>query len=487
MQRLHPVAWVVFNLTLGLIAGLVLSWGPLAAPAPFVLALAAVGALGGAAIALWSQRRARQRHVLYAHGVIVIAVALATLVPLYRVGMIALPDETRAGNFERLWRAMDYAYPYFTYKNVDWTVLRADYAPQAAAAASDDEYWRIVASMLAELNDGHTGLVSPSMRAGRHYFATCRALGDETGGAIVVDEVGMTARASGVERGDVVLAVDGRPVESALAALPPTLRAGSTSQQRRAKAAFSILSTTEDTLSVTLSGRAGERTVMLSWPVQPPAPAQAPATANLPLITAKRLPSGRGLIRIPTFENSSNHNLVAEFDAALAGLLDAPAIILDLRGNGGGSTFISDPIAARFLERPFTYGRDLFRARLPQRGWRDHFDYRVTPRGDTYSGPLVLLIDETNYSTAENFIVALVDAKRATTVGRRTAGGSGNPLTFTLTGGAVVRFSTGFFQRIDGTPIEGVGIAPDVPITWTVEDYRLGRDPDLEAAERLWQ
>jgi C-terminal processing protease CtpA/Prc len=46
----------------------------------------------------------------------------------------------------------------------------------------------------------------------------------------------------------------------------------------------------------------------------------------------------------------------------------------------------------------------------------------------------VLLIDETNFSTAEQFIVALVDSGRATTVGRLTSGGSGNPITFRLPG-----------------------------------------------------
>jgi carboxyl-terminal processing protease len=190
------------------------------------------------------------------------------------------------------------------------------------------------------------------------------------------------------------------------------------------------------------------------------------------------------VIRIPTFEGGDAHDLVAEFDAALAPVLDAPGLILDLRGNGGGSTFISDRIAGRFLSEPFTYGRDHFRARLPQRGWRASFEYRITPRGTIYTGPLVLLIDAYNFSTAEQFIVALVDSGRALAVGRRSAGGSGNPVTFRLPADGLVRFSTGDFRRNDGTPIEGVGLVPDLPVAWTVDEFRSGRDPDLDAAQQ---
>ena len=403
---------------------------------------------------------------MWAHGLVLVTVALAAVIPLTRVGMLPLPGETRSVNFWRLWRALDYAYPYFDQKGADWGAVYEHYAPLVAQAESDEAYWALAGRMLAELNDGHTGLVSPPVQAGRRHFATCV----DVGGAIVLDQVGATARAANLQRGDVVLAVDSLTIEEAL-------RAGSTPQQRRARAAFHVLSTMEECLTVTVSGSTGERTVTLVWPEAPSA-AAAPAP---PSITGERLSSGLGLIRIPTFER----NLVAEFDAALDGLIDAPGIVLDLRGNGGGSTRVSDPIVGRLLGHPFTYGREHFAARLPQRGWRAGFDYRARSRPPVYSGPLVLLIDVGSMSTAENSVVALADSGRATTVGRPTGGSSGNPIPFRLSGGGRARFSTGDFRRYDGMPIEGVGIAPDVPVAWTVEDVRAGRDPDLDAAVRL--
>ena len=487
MHKTRDRVWIVLNITLGAVGGVTLGWGPLAASMPVIVALGLLGAGIGGGLAWISAQADRWRWLLGGHVIIVLGVLLATLIPLYRMGMLRTGHESWSTNFERLWRAMDYAYPYFEVKGVNWDEMHARYAPQVADVNSDEGYWRIIAHMLAELNDGHTGVLTPSAQAGRRYFATCRDLN----GIIVLDEVGATARSAGLEPNDVVLNVGGLDIEEAMNGLSPLLRAGSTPQHRRARAAFYALSTTGESLDVTVTGQTGERTVTLIWPAEGSTPTAEAPTPWQPLITGERLPSGLGFIRIPSFGAGSHHDLIAEFDAALNDLMDTPGIILDLRGNGGGSTFISDPIAGRFIDQPFTYGRDYFRARLPQRGWRAHFDYRIRPRGARYTGPLVLLIDERVFSTGENFVVALVDSERATTIGQQTGGGSGNPVEFALTGGGRARFSTGDFRRSDGEPgmgdpIEGMGITPDVAVTWTIEDILAGRDPDLDTAIALF-
>ncbi|GEM_PF-6895641 len=116
MKSLRATLWIVFNLALGLAAGVALGWGPLAAPAPVIVALGLAGALVGAGIGRWAGTQARRRAVWAGHGLILLAAALAALIPFYRVGALAPPGETRAANFQRLWRALDYAYPYFQEK-----------------------------------------------------------------------------------------------------------------------------------------------------------------------------------------------------------------------------------------------------------------------------------------------------------------------------------------------------------------------------------
>ena len=174
-------------------------------------------------------------------------VAVAVLGPLYRLGTLPPPSGEYLANFERLWGALSAYYPYFELKGVDPVALRAQYLPRVQAAGSDEEYCGIISDMLAEFQDAHTGVVSPPAYAGRLYFGTCRAVGKE----IVAEQVGRTGRAAGLERGAIILAVDGLPVEEALAALPLRLRSGSTPWQRRAQAAFHLLSTASTSLQVT--------------------------------------------------------------------------------------------------------------------------------------------------------------------------------------------------------------------------------------------
>jgi carboxyl-terminal processing protease len=480
MKQRHPLLPALLHGLTTAVGAAYLIWGPLAGG--WALAL-----LGGTAVGLssgWlSRQQSKRRWLPLVHLLLIVGFAAAVLVPLYRLNMVLPARNDRPANFERLWRAMDRYYPYFALKGVDWDEVYGRYQPQVAQTTSDHEYWRLMAQMLAELNDGHTRMLSPSQQSGRSYFGTARPFGAD----ILADEVGVVAQTAGLERCAVLLAVDDRPVEEALAVVPAILTAGGMPHNLRTLAAAHLLSSRDDRLTVTFVDASGLiQTVTLQQPAATAVPSPPTAIIPPPPISSERLPAGIGLIRITTFSGREGQALVAAFDAALDDLLDAPGLIVDLRGNGGGDQRLADQMAGRFLAEPFTYGREEYTGRLPQRVWLPGLTFRLTPRRPLYEGPLVLLIDEYNFSTAEQFIVALSDSGRATTVGRPTGGSTGNPITFELTGGALMRFSTGDFRRNDGAPVEGRGIVPDRLVTLTVADC-AGPDRDLETAVTLLQ
>jgi len=495
-QALLRATWLLLNFLLGGASGAFLAWGPLGGTWPLMAALGLAGAIVSAA--LWARQQLaavqgshetarRWRNVLLGGQAAILAgVAILSLVQLYQAGSFAPLSQDRLANYHRLWRAMDAHYPYFQQKGIGWEELAAGYRPQIEGASSDQEYYLLIENMLAELNDGHTGLTPSFAFQAGCTFAWAR----EMDGQAVVTVARGSGLETGLEVGSVILSVDGLPVEQALDSVAPCLQVGSTPWKRRSLAFHNLLHTPFGSRrEITFQTPAGEeRTATLVCTEQV---ARVESESGdvwgllLPVyerqIVSRRLPSGLGYIRIPTFGT----NLVADFDAALDGLLDAPGLVLDLRGNGGGNSAYADRVAGRFLNEPFVYGHDHFCGRLPQRGWRASIPFKVEPRKPVYEGPVVVIVETQNMSSAEQFLVSLVDSGRVKTVGRRTAGASGNPIAFRLPGAYNVRFSTADFRRNDGTPIEGVGIAPDVEVDWTVEDLRQGRDPDLAAAEAL--
>ncbi len=403
-----------------------------------------------------------------------------TYTQLYDLGMVA-PSDDYMDAYHRLYRALYNHYPYFEQKGVDWVGNYRSHSQivfEIVQRGDEAAYFQAIADLLATLNDGHTVLSQP-------YTPLKRWFGRATHieGQAVLTTLTETAQANGLRVGDVLISINGVLTEQAWRALPPDLRVGSTEWNQRGNAYQFLLALTPNTPTLVLEVRGADgetRQITLS-----DATPDQDNIAPQPAISSQRLSSGIGYIRVARLWERNDEDLIADFDAALAFLSDAPALILDLRRNGGGNSLFADQIAGRFLTMPFSYGRDVFRQRTPNRFWRAESVYTVTPHEKRYSGKLAVLIDEVSVSSAEWLIAALADSGRAQTVGRTTAGSSGNPISFPLPNGGVVRFSTGAFYRANGQLLEGIGITPDLPIAWTLEDVLTGRDPDLAAAERL--
>lgn len=69
-------------------------------------------------------------------------------------------DNNPRGNFEALWKIMDEKYCFFSYKQVDWNEVYADYSKHISDNMTDEELFKVLNEMLQELKDGHVNLVS---------------------------------------------------------------------------------------------------------------------------------------------------------------------------------------------------------------------------------------------------------------------------------------------------------------------------------------
>lgn len=462
-------------------------FGPLNASmiAAAAVAAAVFLAVGGLWYGRWltarnGEREAARRQSAWLIGVplaVALAFGVTALVQSYQLGAFQPRSSSRVENLQRLCRAVEKNYVYYDTQGAEWQAACAQ-AQEAAPDLDENAYRALVGNLMAVLNDSHTNL-SWASQPNECKFVIL----EEVEGQAVVTLSGSAAQSAGLVDGSLIQAVDGMTLDEAIQALEPRLRSGSTPWQARRAGMENLLTTPYGgTRQVEFETPDGvRRSAALTCPPPQTVPASTSQQNSGPVVESLRLEDDLGYIFVPSMDLA----LVDDFDAALDALMDTRGLILDLRGNGGGNSLAGDAIAGRLLSNNFAYGIESYRTLLPNHLWQHDAVYIVQPRKMTYSAPVVVLIDGSVMSSTEMLLAALVDSGRVTTVGRTTAGGSGNPVSFNLGEGISVRFSTGDFRRLDGTPIEGVGFEPDVPVSWTLEDLRSGRDPDLEQAQRV--
>ena len=104
-----------------------------------------------------------------------------------------------------------------------------------------------------------------------------------------------------------------------------------------------------------------------------------------------------------------------------------------------------------------------------------------------YEGKLAVLMDEGCFSACDCFLNYLsIAAPKTVFVGRPNGAGAGapRPVVTLPHSKMVVTFCVMQVWNINGQLIESRPIKPTIPVKWTVDDLRQGRDPDLEAAMR---
>jgi hypothetical protein len=184
---------------------------------------------------------------------------------------------------------------------------------------------------------------------------------------------------------------------------------------------------------------------------------------------SKKLSGGVGYIRILGGMNRSTQD---DFFEALDELGGVRAVLLDCRGMGGGGDGPAWAMAGRF-----------FKKRTPN-GINGYID----PTGSwQFDGPVVMLQDEREISSAETFTWAMTETGRAVSVGRPTGGATIIPRGFSAPSG-LFSFRLGCTDRptpIRGIRPEGIGSAPDVYVPYAPCLFQKHRDPVLAAGRDI--
>lgn len=262
---------------------------------------------------------------------------------------------------------------------------------------------------------------------------------------VITPLAGTPGERAGIQRGDEIISIDGRPVESGAGL---------------------------DGIVSRLRGRPGT-TVVLG--LQRPSTG---ATLNLPLVReiiriesvrgVRVLEEGPGYVQLTEFSEHTS----AQFRVAVERLRQqgVNGLIIDLRNNPGGLLEGAVGVAEPFFRRGELIVST--RGRKPE----DREDYRAVASGDPIRLPLAILINAGSASAAEIVAGALKDAGRAVIVGERSFGKGSVQSVFKLPGGEGLRLTTARYFTPGGYTIHERGITPHVEVVMSPEeDTKLAR------------
>jgi carboxyl-terminal processing protease len=149
------------------------------------------------------------------------------------------------------------------------------------------------------------------------------------------------------------------------------------------------------------------------------------------------------------------------------------ALVLDLRGNGGGVLSAAIEVAERFLptKRLITYTEG--RVRTQNMRFTAHATRPIV------NLPLAVLVDDGTAAGAEMVAAALQSWGRATLVGMKSMGRTTIQSTIPLSNGAQLHLTTARWYTPKGALLLG-GLTPDVEAPRGAEDDRWFRDPERD-------
>lgn len=172
-------------------------------------------------------------------------------------------------------------------------------------------------------------------------------------------------------------------------------------------------------------------------------------------ISSRMLDDKVGCIQIVSFHG----NTPEQFKQALSDLEASgmEKLIIDLRDNPGGTVDSAIDILDIFLDK------DVLVASIEHSNADPDRFYTLDP--DTFSKPVVILINEQSASAAELFAQSMRDYEKATIIGTTSYGkGVYQETRLVGTDGSAIKYTAGKYYSGKGVCVQGIGIEPDITV-----------------------
>ena len=310
-----------------------------------------------------------------------------------------------------------------------------------------------IRGMIADL-DPHSAFLAPAefqdirISTSGKYSGIGIDVGVQDGQVVVVAPIdGSPALRAGIRAGDIILSVDGLPVDA-------TDLEETVGRLRGPEG-------TPVALLIRRDGLGDPLVIELDR-----------GRIEVQSVRAELLEAGDGYVRISHFTDATAQDLrSALVDLERQAGRPLAGLVLDLRNNPGGVLDSAIAVADAFLDRGLIVSAE---GRMPDARFR----VNATP-GDVLQGaPLAVLVNKGSASASEIVAGALKDHRRATIIGTPTFGKGSVQTIIPLSEGHAIKLTTSRYYTPSGMSIHARGVAPDV----VVERGPDGEDAQLASA-----
>jgi C-terminal processing protease CtpA/Prc len=340
-------------------------------------------------------------------------------------------------------------------------------------AANISQILGIIAQAMVELNDSHTFFIPPSRPVDVDYGWKMQMIGNSC--FITVVDAGADAETQGLKPGDEVLSLDGfRPTRESFWKMEYNYNVLRPQPGKR----IVVRTPSGDQRELALKAKVEKRSKQIN-------PEEWFNQISKDQEDEKKLPRFFDLGENAIVWKLRHFDLS---DSKIGDMMNRAkrhkALIIDLRGNGGGEEEALKKLIGYFFDHEVLIGE--MKRRKETRALK-----AKSQGANVFKGQLVVLVDSNSASAAELFARVIQLEKRGTVIGDRSAGAVMRSM---FRPGALGDMSSGnmvFYGAsitdadvvmTDGRSLEHIGVAPDEMVLPSASDLADKRDPALTRA-----
>jgi hypothetical protein len=379
--------------------------------------------------------------------------------PTLAVDPKADTPEARLAAVALAWGILQHLHPELKADDTGW---RAALRPALAAAASPDRepFLRAARALLAPLHDARASFSPPG---GTPYGALPLAWEPVEGRLVITGVVDGT---EGIRPGDVIDAIDGRPIDAVLTGEEALASAG-TPEARRWHALESLLWGLRGSRVTLRLQNGAEVSLVRETPYE-----KLPAGIPLPSIAEPR--PGVLYVDLGRIEEE-------DLEALTPRLAAAKGLVFDLRRGRNVSTVLLSHLIDRTASSSKWQVPVVMAPDHREVQWMTTF-WTIEPKAPRFRGRVAFLADGRCDGYAETLLGMIEAYKIADVVGARSGGSNGTINRSLLPGGWRLIWSGQRVLKQDDSPLQGVGVAATVPAVRTLRGVAEGRDEVVERA-----